>query len=346
MPSGALRSGSCEHVTVPDAGHMLHHDQPEAVARLVEEFLRGLMAQFFSVHPTHPQQRLIRQAADIVRGGGLIAYPTDSCYALGCHLGDARALERLRRIRGIDERHHLTLMCRDLSEIAAVRDGGQRAVPAAQARHARQLHLHPARRGARCRAGADARARPSACASPAIRWRMRCSRSWTSRCCPRRCILPGEALPLSDAQEIRARLEHELDLVIDAGPCGREPTTVIDLTGAAPQRAARGQGLARALRASSASDKIALANRWTYIHLVQTVAIYALPVLFAITLHEAAHGYVARHFGDMTAYAQGRISLNPLRHIDLDRHDPRSARDPDRCSSGGSSCSAGRSRCR
>src|SRR5205809_1358454 len=76
------------------------------------------MAQFFSIHPTHPQGRMVRRAADIVRAGGLVAYPTDSCYALGCKLGDAKALERLRRVRGVDERHHLTLMCRDLSEIA------------------------------------------------------------------------------------------------------------------------------------------------------------------------------------------------------------------------------------
>ena len=76
------------------------------------------MAQFFSIHPTHPQARLVRRAADIVRAGGLVAYPTDSCYALGCHLDDAQALERLRRLRGIDAKHHLTLMCRDLSEIA------------------------------------------------------------------------------------------------------------------------------------------------------------------------------------------------------------------------------------
>ena len=76
------------------------------------------MAQFFAIHPTHPQARLVRRAADIVRAGGLIAYPTDSCYALGCGLGEAKALERLRRVRGIDERHYLTLMCRDLAEIA------------------------------------------------------------------------------------------------------------------------------------------------------------------------------------------------------------------------------------
>ncbi len=76
------------------------------------------MAQYFAIHPTHPQRRLVRQAADIVRRGGLIAYPTDSCYALGCRIGDAKALARLRHVRGMDEKHHLTLMCRDLSEIA------------------------------------------------------------------------------------------------------------------------------------------------------------------------------------------------------------------------------------
>ena len=76
------------------------------------------MAQRFAIHPTHPQARLVRRAADIVRRGGLVAYPTDSCYALGCLASEARAIERLRRVRGIDERHHLTLMCRDISEIA------------------------------------------------------------------------------------------------------------------------------------------------------------------------------------------------------------------------------------
>ena len=103
------------------------------------------MAQFFSIHPTHPQKRLVRQAADIVRRGGLIAYPTDSCYALGCDRGDAQGAERLRRIRGIDERHHLTLMCRDLVRDRALRDRGRRAVQAAEERDAGQLHLHPAR---------------------------------------------------------------------------------------------------------------------------------------------------------------------------------------------------------
>jgi tRNA A37 threonylcarbamoyladenosine synthetase subunit TsaC/SUA5/YrdC len=90
------------------------------------------MAQYFVIHPTHPQARLIARAAEIVRTGGVIAYPTDSCYALGCHVGDKSAMERLRRIRGVDERHHFTLMCRDLSEIGTYRARRQRAVPAAR----------------------------------------------------------------------------------------------------------------------------------------------------------------------------------------------------------------------
>src|SRR5207302_551578 len=148
------------------------------------------MAQFFSIHPTHPQARLVRRAADIVRAGGLLAYPTDSCYALGCRLGEAKALARLRRVRGVDERHHLTLMCRDLSEIA---------------NYALLAELNE----------------PMLSATLS---------------------LPGEALPLSEPREIRHRLERELDLVIDAGPCGVEPSTVIDLTGDAPSVLRKGKG--------------------------------------------------------------------------------------------------------
>ena len=119
------------------------------------------MAQYFAVHPTHPQPRLIAQAAAIIRDGGVIAYPTDSCYALGCQIGDKEAMQRLRSIREVDDKHHLTLMCRDLSEIAHLRAGGQRAIPAAQGAHAGQLHLHPARRRGRCRGACCTRgARP------------------------------------------------------------------------------------------------------------------------------------------------------------------------------------------
>ena len=269
------------------------------------------MAQFFAIHPTHPQPRLVRRAADIVRGGGLIAYPTDSCYALGCHLGAAGAGAAAQR-RGIDERHHLTLMCRDLSEIATYAMVDDAQLPAAQARRPAATPSSCAR-GARCRGARRAR-RPSACAFPAIRWRTRCSRSSASRCCRRRCSFRATARRCPTPSEIRARLEQEVDLVIDAGACGTEPSTVIDLSGEAPVVLREGKG-PLAPFAVERSDKIR-PQKMDVNHLVQTVAIYALPVLFAITLHEAAHGYVARHFGDMTAHAQGRISLNPLRHID------------------------------
>ena len=198
------------------------------------------MAQYFSVHPTHPQKRLMRQAAEIVRGGGLIAYPTDSCYALGCHLEDARALERLRRIRGIDERHRLTLMCRDLSEIsvyAMVDDARFRLLK--RVTPGSYTFILPARRqvprrvtsrktiGVRIPGHAVAHALLAELNEPMLSTTL---------------TLPGEATPLSDAQEIRVRLERELDLIVDAGPCDTEPSTVIDRTKEAPQVLRKGKG--------------------------------------------------------------------------------------------------------
>jgi len=198
------------------------------------------MAQYFSIHPTHPQKRLIRQAAEIVRRGGLIAYPTDSCYALGCHLGDARAVERLRRVRGFAARHHLTLMCRDLSEIAkyAILDdasfrfvktpGSYTFILRARRELPRRL-LHERRKtiGVRLPGHAVAHALLGELDEPMLSATL---------------SLPGEPLPLSDPGEIRDRLEHRLDLVIDAGNCGTEPSTIIDLTGAAPSVVRKGKG--------------------------------------------------------------------------------------------------------
>jgi tRNA threonylcarbamoyl adenosine modification protein (Sua5/YciO/YrdC/YwlC family) len=189
------------------------------------------MAQYFSIHPTHPQARLVRRAAEIVRGGGLIAYPTDSCYALGCRLGDARAVERLRRVRHMDARHHLTLMCRDLSEIAAyaiVDDARfrllKRATPGSYTfilratREVPRRLAHPKRKtiGVRVPAHPVAHALLAELNEPMLSATL---------------LLPGEAAPPADAQAIRSGLEHEVDLVIDAGSCGVEPTTVLDLTG-------------------------------------------------------------------------------------------------------------------
>jgi tRNA threonylcarbamoyl adenosine modification protein (Sua5/YciO/YrdC/YwlC family) len=198
------------------------------------------MAQFFSVHPANPQKRLIRQAADIVRRGGLIAYPTDSCYALGCDRGNARGAERLRRIRGVDERHHLTLMCRDLSEIAhyAIVDDAQfkllkSVTPGSYTfilRARREVPRRLTRKktiGVRVSAHAVAHALLAELDQPMLSATL---------------LLPGDEAPLSDAAEIRARLEHELELVLDAGPCGTEPSTVIDLTEGTPRVLRAGKG--------------------------------------------------------------------------------------------------------
>ena len=205
------------------------------------------MAQYFAVHPTHPQPRLIRQAAAIVRRGGLIAYPTDSCYALGCHLGDAEAQRRLRRVRGVDEKHHLTLVCLDLSQLAAyaICDNAQYRVMKAvtpgpytfilrATREVPRRLLHPRRKtiGARIAAHAAARALLAELGEPMLSATLQ---------------LPGDAAPLGDARAIRARLEHELDLVVDGGACGAVPSTVVDLTGDAPVILRAGKGALEAL---------------------------------------------------------------------------------------------------
>lgn len=200
------------------------------------------MAQFFAIHPTHPERRLVRKAAEIVRGGGLIAYPTDSCYALGCRIGDKPAMERLRRARGIDEKHQLTLMCRDLSEIStyALVDNAQYRLLRASTpgsyvfilratREVPRRLMHPRRRtiGVRVTSHPVARALLEELAEPMLSTTL---------------ALPGDDVPLSVAEEIRARLEHQLDLVIDGGVCGVEPTTVIDMSGATARIVRRGKG--------------------------------------------------------------------------------------------------------
>jgi tRNA threonylcarbamoyl adenosine modification protein (Sua5/YciO/YrdC/YwlC family) len=200
------------------------------------------LAQYFSVHPTNPQPRLIRRAAEIVRGGGLIAYPTDSSYALGCHLGDAPAQQRLRRVRGIDEKHHLTLMCRDLAQIAAyaivdnaqfrllrlATPGSYTFILRATKEVPRRLQ-HPRRRtiGVRVPAHAVTQALLAELGEPMLSATL---------------ILPGADAPLADADAIRAALEHELEVVLDSGPCGTQPSTVIDLTGEAPVVLRKGKG--------------------------------------------------------------------------------------------------------
>jgi tRNA threonylcarbamoyl adenosine modification protein (Sua5/YciO/YrdC/YwlC family) len=187
------------------------------------------MAQFLTVHPTHPQPRLIRLAAEIVRDGGVIAYPTDSSYALGCRLDDAAATRRIRQIRDVDEAHHLTLVCRDLADAGRftrldnwqfriVRQGIPGAytflVPAT--REVPRRLQHPRRRtiGIRVPDHPVVRALLAELGEPILSTTL---------------ILPGESAPLNDAEVIRDRLEKAVDAVIDAGPCVDVPTTVVDL---------------------------------------------------------------------------------------------------------------------
>jgi tRNA threonylcarbamoyl adenosine modification protein (Sua5/YciO/YrdC/YwlC family) len=200
------------------------------------------LAQLFTVHSLNPQPRLIRQAAEIVRAGGVIVYPTDSCYALGCRIGDKTALERIRAIRGLEERHHLTLVCRDLAEIgqyARVNNVQFRLLKAATpgsytfilqaTREVPKRLLHPSRRtiGLRVPDHKVAQGLLAELGEPVLSSTL---------------ILPGDGEPLNDAEEIRDRLERRIDLVLDAGPCGIVPTTVVDLTADAPVITRVGKG--------------------------------------------------------------------------------------------------------
>lgn len=200
------------------------------------------MAQFFEIHPEQPQIRLIRQAAQILRGGGLIAVPTECAYALVGLAGDAGVLDRIRRIRGVGERHHFTLMCRDLSEIAtyarvdnvqyrllkATTPGPYTFILEATKELPRRV-LHPKRKtiGLRVPEHAVISALLEELGEPLL----------TSTL-----LLPGEDLPMSDADEIRERLEKQLDLVIEAGACGVEATTVVDLSSGEPELIREGKG--------------------------------------------------------------------------------------------------------
>jgi tRNA threonylcarbamoyl adenosine modification protein (Sua5/YciO/YrdC/YwlC family) len=201
------------------------------------------VSQYFQIHPVNPQPRLIRQAVAILRAGGLIAYPTDSCYALGCHIGDKDALERIRRIRAADRHHHFTLVCSDLKQLshyARVDTWQFRLMKAATpgpftfllpaTRETPRRLQHPQRRtvGVRVPDHPVPRLLIAELGEPLMS-----STLW----------LPGDAHPLTDALVIRARLEHQLELVVDAGACGLEPTTVVDLAVSPPVVVRQGRGI-------------------------------------------------------------------------------------------------------
>ena len=200
------------------------------------------MAQFFSINPDNPLLRLIRQAAAILRSDGVIVYPTDSCCALGCHLGDKNAMTRIRTIRQVDDRLHFTLVCRDLAEIsryARVDNSQYRLLKASTpgsytflleaTREVPRRLQHPKRStiGLRIPNHPVVQALLEELKEPLLSSTL---------------MLPGDELPLNDAEEIRDRLEHQVELVLDGGPCGLEMTTVIDLTGEVPELTRQGKG--------------------------------------------------------------------------------------------------------
>ncbi|WP_353189991.1 L-threonylcarbamoyladenylate synthase [Pandoraea pnomenusa] len=200
------------------------------------------MSQFFQIHPENPQPRLIKQAAQIIDKGGIVALPTDSSYAIACHIDDKHAVDRLRRIRGLDEKQLLSLLVRDLSELAefAIVDNRQyRLIKAttpgpyvfileATKEVPRRLS-HPSRKtiGLRVPEHAITLALLEALGQPLLATTL---------------ILPGEDEPLNDPEEIREKLEKQLDLVIDGGACPKEPSTVVDLTVTPPEVLRRGRG--------------------------------------------------------------------------------------------------------
>lgn len=207
------------------------------------------MAQFFQIHPENPQSRLIKQSVEIIRAGGLVAYPTDCAYALGCHMGDKAALDRIRALRQLDKHHNFTLMCRDLSELATYArvdnqtfrllkghmPGAYTFILEATAEVPKRL-MHPKRKtiGMRVPDNPIALALLEELGEPL----MTCS-----------LLLPGDSEPPSDPYDIRDTLEHQLDLVIDGGYCGMEATTVVDLTGETPELVRQGAGDASAFLA-------------------------------------------------------------------------------------------------
>jgi tRNA threonylcarbamoyl adenosine modification protein (Sua5/YciO/YrdC/YwlC family) len=200
------------------------------------------MAQFFEIHPDNPQKRLIQQAVRIIDEGGLIAYPTDSSYALGCHIGDKAAMERIQRLRKLDSKHHFTLVCSDLSEIgtyAKVDNSSYRLMKnltpgpytfllKATSEVPRRL-MNPKRKtiGVRVPDNNIVRELLTELGQPIMSSTL---------------IEPGRYDAMDDAESIREKFEHHVDLVIDGGPCGNEPTTVINLIDGAPEILRYGKG--------------------------------------------------------------------------------------------------------
>lgn len=200
------------------------------------------MAKYFDVHPENPQQRILSQVAEIIRGGGLVAYPTDSCFALGSQLGNRDGLDRIRSIRRLDDRHHFTLMCQDFAQLAhfvrldnavfraikASTPGSYTFILPATKEAPRRL-LHPKKKtvGVRIPDHVVARALLAELGEPLLSSTL---------------LLPDQEKPLTQGWEIKEELDHVVDAVLDSGDCGVEPTTVIDFSQGEPEIVRRGAG--------------------------------------------------------------------------------------------------------
>ncbi len=214
------------------------------------------MSLYFELHPVSPQLRLIRRAAEVIRSGGVIAYPTDSCYALGCHIGDKDALERVRRIRQADRHHHFTLMCRDLAEIgrfARVDTWQFRLLKAGTP--GPYTFLMPATRETPRRLQHDKRRTIGVRVPDHVVPRMLLT-ELDEPIMTSTLLLPGDELPLGSGREIQERLSNELDLVLDGGHCGPEPTTVVDLAVQPPAVLRAGKGDLKRLGLAASGSKL------------------------------------------------------------------------------------------
>ena len=202
------------------------------------------MARYFDVHPVDPQRRVIGQIVDVVRGGGLIAYPTDSCYALGCQIGDRGGIDRIREIRSLDDKHHFTLVCRDFAQLGvfvqvsntvfrmvkAATPGSYTFILPATREVPRRL-LHPKKKtvGVRIPAHGVTQAILTELGEPLLSSTL---------------LLPDQEEPMTQGWEIKERLDHVVDAVVDSGDCGTEPTTVVDFSQGEPVIVRKGAGAA------------------------------------------------------------------------------------------------------
>lgn len=202
------------------------------------------MSQYFGIHPVNPQIRLIRETVQIIEEGGLIVYPTDSCYAFGCSIGNKSAMERIRRIRKLDAKHNFTLICRDLSEISIYALVDKAAYRLLKSCTPGPYTFLLKATGEVPRRLQTPRRKTIGLRVPDHNITQSLLQELGQPLMSSTLSLPGEELPLTDPDEMRLRLDHDVDLVIDGGYCGIEPTTVVDLVGDQPEIVRQGKGKA------------------------------------------------------------------------------------------------------